>query len=764
MLAYRTVLRHSGLLALRIVVVAGAYYVAGRLSTLLAIPPAYASAVWPAAGIAIGAAILWGPALLPGVLLGAFAVNLGQSQGDPIAAGSIAVGAMVQAAVGAAIARRIAGPGNPLDGPGSVLSTLFVAGPVSCLVSPTWGVATLLVVKPGLLENPKFEWATWWAGDTIGVLVFLPVLLAWTAKPKEVWRVRRWTLTIPLVACFALVVRIFFDSSEAEVRRERSVLLNRQNPIGAAIVREIDRANAAVVALASLFRASDRVEPDEFKTFAEEILGQVHCVRALEWAEAVPGGLRAAVEERARSEGNPAFAIRRWDPGDGARPQAEPDGYFPLYYVEARDDLPTALGLDLASEPVRWSGIKAAIATASPTVTGRLKLLQDDAPAWSVLLIVPVYRKEALGPEVAEPFRSVQGVALGVLRVDALVTQAIDGLDSLGLVVLVEDRSAPEGERWLSGSQTFHPNVEVDEHEWKEAGREWSIRIGAAEPPQRVWSAWSVLAGGLLFTGLFGAFLLELATRHIHVERLVGLRTIELARANDELQRSNLELQRFAHVASHDLREPLRTVGSYAQLIDESAGELLPPHRKFLERIQGAAKRMQALVDDLLALSRVEGGAARIGLVPLEKLVGFALENLRPAIEAAGARIEVGELPTVSCDSSQIVQLFQNLIANAVKFRREEVVPYVSIQCRRDGRFFEISLKDNGIGIAPEHHARVFEMFERLHTRERYGGTGIGLAICRKIVDRHGGRIWLESPPEGGSVFRFTLPAEGEAG
>lgn len=755
------VLRSTGTLALRIVVVAGAYYVVGRLSNLLAIPPAYASAVWPAAGIALAAAILWGRAVLPGVLIGAFAVNLPQSHGDPAVATSIAVGAALQAGAGAWIARRIAGPGNPLDGPSSVLSTLFVAGPLSCLVSPTWGIATLMIAQPVWFENRAFEWATWWAGDTIGVLLFLPVLLAWTAKPVEVWRVRRWTLTLPLVACFCLVVVFFIKSSEAETQ---ATVQNRYRPIAAAIVREIDGAKSAVLALAGFFRASENVKPDEFEIFAKQELEQRPSVRALEWSPAVPRERRAIVEKEARDGGAEGFYIKEWASPQQLRAAPDRDRYFPVYYVEPRELNAPTIGYDLASEPVRWAGMSAAIASSFPSVTGRLRRAQDPDRGWSVMLFAPVYFDAQPPVRGEDRDRSVRGLAVGVLNLDDLVVKATAGHDPDHLRIQIDDLSASPEERRLSGQQEFDPDVVIDSLAWEDCGRKWEIRVGSAVRPPRLWSSWYVLAGGLLFTGLFGAFMLELVTRHIHVERLVAVRTSELGRANDELQRSNLELQRFAHVASHDLREPLRTMGSYAQLLGESAVELQPDNRKFLERILGAARRMQALVDALLALSRVEGGATKMERVPLEKLVGFALENLQPPIEAAGARIEVGELPTVACDPSQIVQLFQNLIANAVKFRREGVVPYVRIHCRRDGDFFEISVKDNGIGIAPEHHARVFEMFERLHTRERYGGTGIGLAICRKIVDRHGGRIWLESLPEGGSVFRFTLRAESEPG
>jgi signal transduction histidine kinase len=568
-----------------------------------------------------------------------------------------------------------------------------------------------------------------------------------------------------LVACFVLVVTLFYYSSTAENRRMRSEFQFRQRPISAAIVREIERATSAVVALASFFRASEVVESDEFETFAQETLDQRPGVRALEWGPLVRRSDRAEAEFKARARGAEGFEITELD-GSGTLVRAgDRDQYFPVTYVQPREENARALGYDLASDPIRSTTIRAAIAEGVPTVTERIQLVQDSNTTWSVLILVPVYAHGSRPPAtIEERQHRIEGLTIGVLNLTTLVEQAIKRLDDTGLVIEVLDLSAEGDAQRLYGEQAPHPAIDPESLLWSEAGRQWEIRVGSSGPPTRIWSAWYVLAGGLIFTGLFGAFLLELATRQIHIERLVALRTRELARANDELQRSNLELQRFAHVASHDLREPLRTIGSYAQLLDESASELESEHRKLLERVVAAARRMQALVDDLLALSRVEGSAAARVSIPLERLVALALENLKPAIDAAHAHIEVGELPTVTCDSSQIVQLLQNLIANAVKFHREGMAPYITVQGRKVGSTFEIAVKDNGIGIAPEHHEKVFEMFERLHGRERYGGTGIGLAICRRIVDRHGGRIWLESSTEGGSVFRFTLPAEGEWG
>jgi signal transduction histidine kinase len=373
--------------------------------------------------------------------------------------------------------------------------------------------------------------------------------------------------------------------------------------------------------------------------------------------------------------------------------------------------------------------------------------------------MMPVYGKAK--PSHGHP-AEIKGLVVSVLRIDDLVQQAISGLDQDELSICLLDGAAAANEKILYGSASDAPGRLHENRPWSDAGRNWEIEISAIGQPKRTWSTWFVLAGSLLLTAVFSAFVLELATRQTQVERLVALRTSELGRSNDELQRSNIELQRFAHVASHDLREPLRAIGTYAQLLNESATELAPAHKKTLDRVVSAARRMQELIDDLLALSRLEGGVAQMSAVPLRDLVDAAIENLKHAIDRAGAVVQVEELPVVICDSSPIVQLFQNLIANAVKFRREGQIPRVSISSRRAGEHWEIAVKDNGIGIAPEHHARIFEMFERLHPRERYSGTGIGLAVCRKIVDRHGGKIWVESPPEGGSVFRFTLRAEGE--
>jgi PAS domain S-box-containing protein len=233
----------------------------------------------------------------------------------------------------------------------------------------------------------------------------------------------------------------------------------------------------------------------------------------------------------------------------------------------------------------------------------------------------------------------------------------------------------------------------------------------------------------------------------------------ELKQAIVALERSNRELEQFAYVASHDLQEPLRMVSSFTQLLAKRyQGKLDKDADEFIAYAVAGAKRMQALINDLLTYSRVDtrGGSFE----PIDSKAAFdqAITNLRVAIEEGEAVITHDPLPPLIADDSQIVQLFQNLLGNAIKFHGKEP-PRIHVSAKQEGNEWVFSVRDNGIGIAPEYFDRIFVIFQRLHGREEYPGTGAGLTICKRIVERHGGRIWVESEPGKGSTFYFTIPA-----
>jgi PAS domain S-box-containing protein len=228
--------------------------------------------------------------------------------------------------------------------------------------------------------------------------------------------------------------------------------------------------------------------------------------------------------------------------------------------------------------------------------------------------------------------------------------------------------------------------------------------------------------------------------------------------AHDELERSNAELEQFAYVASHDLQEPLRMVASYTQLLGRRYGDRLEGDAKeFMAFIVDGAARMKQLIEDLLAYSRVGTRGKEFRPVKLDAVVERARINLRAALEESGAQLDCDPLPEVEGDELQLTQLMQNLIGNAIKFRGK-ATPRVEVSCFEKENEFVIAVQDNGIGIEAQYFERIFMVFQRLHDKGQYPGTGIGLAICKKVVDRHGGRMWVESSTGGGSRFLFTLP------
>ncbi|MBA2349267.1 MAG: hypothetical protein H0V81_13350 [Solirubrobacterales bacterium] len=302
----------------------------------------------------------------------------------------------------------------------------------------------------------------------------------------------------------------------------------------------------------------------------------------------------------------------------------------------------------------------------------------------------------------------------------------------------------------------------------------WHVVVTASEANlfssvrgSRKWVPWLLLVGfgaaavGVLF--LIRRVLLG-AVRLASANAQLGTTNAALERRAQELARSNAELEQFASIASHDLREPLRKVQIFAAQLEAKEGERLTEDgRGYLRRMSRAGERMQLLIDDLLKFSRVATHAQPFVEVDMVDVVHDCVDDLEVVIAESGGTVDVGELPAIQADPAQMRQMMQNLISNALKFRREGVAPEVRIAGHLRGRLAEVTVADNGIGFDPRYATRIFRVFERLHGKDAYPGTGVGLALCRKIAERHGGAIVADSTPGAGATFTISLPVRHES-
>jgi len=254
----------------------------------------------------------------------------------------------------------------------------------------------------------------------------------------------------------------------------------------------------------------------------------------------------------------------------------------------------------------------------------------------------------------------------------------------------------------------------------------------------------------------------SLQTARDELELRVNERTKELGVANQVLEQSNLELKQFAYIASHDLQSPLRSISGFVQLLKlEYEGKLNEEAQDWIRRTVQSIAQMQTLIRDLLAYSRVEARSRPFTQIPFLDIVKDALTLLESSVRDSGGQVTWGPLPDIMGDRSQLVQLIQNLIGNGLTYHGDKP-PHIDISAERSGKEWIFSVRDNGIGIAPKYYEQIFEIFKRLHDQKDYPGTGIGLAVCRRVVNRHGGKIWVMSEPGQGSTFHFTIPERTE--
>jgi PAS domain S-box-containing protein len=684
------------------------YFAAGKIGLALAYVHTNASAVWPPTGLALAALLVLGVRAWPAVFLGAFLVNL-TTAGTVGTSVAIAAGNTIEALVGAYLVNRFADGIRAFGSVRGILRFVVFAGVLGTTISATAGTTTLAAAGLAPWSEYKRIWLTWWLGDATGALVFTPVLVLAAVEPRTRWDVKKLGEAALLLAGLAVA--------------------------GIAVFQRRDPPPATFL-----------------------------CVPFPFWAAFRFGRREAATATLLLS------ILAVWGTVRGVGPFARSGTNDSLLYLQVFMGGLTVMSL-----------IVATVVAERQSVENDLRLARDELEAMVLARTESLSQAVlALEREVHERRRAEHELRQSEVRMRGLLEAAPDAM------VVVDERGAitevsAQTEKLFgyARAELVGRPVEILVPESFRTRHESHRGVYSADPRTRA------MGEGLELYALRGdntqfpveislspvatdrGLLVMAAIRDITerkaVENRIRRMNVELERRvrerTSELERSNEALRQFAYAASHDLQEPLRTMGNYAELLARRyRGKLDADADVFLGFIVDGAKWMHQLLQGLLEYTRVDTRPAATAPTPMDRALEQAIANLRLAITDTGAKVTHGPLPKASADDVQMVQVFQNLIGNAIKFRRPGVFPEVRVEANERGPDWEFAVRDNGIGIDLRHAERIFAIFQRLHRRQEYPGTGVGLAICKKIVERHGGRIWVESAPESGCIFLFTLP------
>jgi signal transduction histidine kinase/integral membrane sensor domain MASE1 len=783
------------------------YVVTGRLGLLLAVPPGYATAIFPPAGIAAAAMLTAGPAALPWIFLGSLILNgwIGYiANATPLttvlgAASLIAAASTAQAALTGWALKRAIGCPPALDN-GGQLWRFLVLTPLCCLTSATLSLTGLWTIGVVSREDLATSWVAWWVGDTLGVLVVLPLMLVFLGEPRALWRARLRPVALPMLLFFGLFVAIFIRGSAWENDQQMLEFRLVSQQVLDKVHTRLEEQEAFLEQLERSFHRVLPVTRTDFTVLAQSALRRFPMVQAIEWAPRVGGGERLAFEAAQRQE-VPQFEIREPRPPGQPHRAGERDEYYPVTYVEPPLGNEAVLGLDVAADPDRRGAVDRALASGRVSATRPLRLVQGPGDEAGLLLLLAV-RDGANGP----------GLVLAVLRARAFIAPLLAGIEStLHLRLIDAARQRPVYDDFSDAAHSARYRQEFD----------FGLRhyVVETEPTalylaqKRGWQSWVLLAAGVLGTGLLGALLL-LGSGYAHrIQAQVDERTRDLAAANRQL-RIEIEERQHAETAlrqaqrmevigrltggiAHDFNNLLTVVSANAELLgaglpgDEPGWAGSEQVERRAAAILRAAMRGQRLIRQLLTFSRQQ--TLRPETVDLRQRTGEIAEMLaRTMREDIEMQLDLPEgLWPVAIDPAEFDLAILNVAANArdampkggdfrVTARNLAIGSGGSAAVSPNpapgdpalglpgglpggltgdevaGDFVALTLSDSGSGMTSEVAARAFDPY--FTTKAVGAGSGLGLSQVYGFARQSGGSAIITSQPGTGTSVTLLLP------
>ncbi len=543
-------------LALQILALSASYYVTGKLGISLAIPPGYATAIWPPSGIALAGVLMFGYRVWPGILLGSFLVNLSTTLGAGSPAETlisvmvtlaIGSGAALQAVVGSYLLKRFAGFPNPLANEKEVFLFLLFGAVLVSVVNSTISVATLAIADLIPLVNFFTNWGTWWLGDALGVFIFTPLVLVWGQYAGESWRNRRIAISLPIIIMFVLTTVAVFHEAQNNGKRLKFQFDQQALELKAALETSVSTHINALHSLESFYLASETIDREEFRTFVTHLLNNLSGIQALGWNPVVPFSERNAFERNVRNEGYPNFQITEQNDDKQIVAAANRPLYVPVDFIEPYTGNESALGYDVYSDRFRREAMDRARDSGEIATTSQITLVQEREHQYGVLTLMPIYRNGLPHATPEERRRNIAGYMVAVFRGGDLVSEAFKDINRDRLSYRLIDESAAAEQLIFSSDRKqlqalilqekglFGRNLSlISRSAITVGGRQWRFEVTPTQEylvAHHADNAWLVLLSGLMLTSIVGAFAMVSSGRGSTLRRLVEERTAELVQS-----------------------------------------------------------------------------------------------------------------------------------------------------------------------------------------------------------------------------------------